>query len=283
MESEKIKVVLVHSGNVFPQYIDDCITQLKKYNFEIHLILSHNLHEKIKSKDIFISKVEDYISDKYNSFSLQRDNSFRDGFWTRTSSRFFLLSEYAKKNCLTDFFHIENDVLIYDDLNLTNQILKKSSYDMSLVIDSIDRCVPSIMWFKNYELLNEMCDFIYSNNYNDDMKNLNLFFKSNKKISNFPIIPIDLYNSTIKYNNMFEHYKSIFDGAAIGQYLGGIDPRNISGNTVGFVNETTVFDVSKYNFIWINEEPYMMYNNNQIKINNLHIHCKDLKKFMRGV
>jgi hypothetical protein len=73
----------------------------------------------------------------------------------------------------------------------------------------------------------------------------------------------------------------LFDGAAIGQYLGGVDPRNNSSNSIGFVNEQCIFNVSNYKYIWKNNEPYMIINGSIVKINNLHIHCKDLKKFMK--
>jgi hypothetical protein len=77
---------------------------------------------------------------------------------------------------------------------------------------------------------------------------------------------------------MYETFNSIFDGAAIGQYLGGIhsDP-----NLKGFINEKTVFNVAKYNYIWENDEPFMVYLDNKIKINNLHIHSKNLKQFFK--
>jgi hypothetical protein len=82
----------------------------------------------------------------------------------------------------------------------------------------------------------------------------------------------------------FKYYNCIFDAAAIGQYLGGVDPRNMSGDTKGFVNETCVINYSKYNFIWKNKNnkkiPYIIINNIEYPIVNLHIHCKDLKSFI---
>jgi hypothetical protein len=38
-----------------------------------------------------------------------------------------------------------------------------------------------------------------------------------------------------------DRFQCIFDGAAFGQYIGGIDPRNSNNtNTIGFINETCV-------------------------------------------
>ena len=80
---------------------------------------------------------------------------------------------------------------------------------------------------------------------------------------------------------MYEKVNSIFDAAAIGQYLGGVDPRNIPYDTTGFINEGCVFDPSNFKYKWINSEPFMVLENgHEVKINNLHIHSKNLKRFI---
>jgi hypothetical protein len=74
----------------------------------------------------------------------------------------------------------------------------------------------------------------------------------------------------------------IFDAAAMGQYVGGVDPRNIPGDTRGFVNETCVI---KYCYegqiFWEIEDgvskPFFRTNFGKVlKIFNLHIHSKEL-------
>ena len=69
-----------------------------------------------------------------------------------------------------------------------------------------------------------------------------------------------------------------------GQYLGGVDPRNIAGDTTGFINETCVIKYNNYE-IWFEhldniKKPFIKINNKQIPIFNLHIHCKNLSKFV---
>ncbi len=57
-------------------------------------------------------------------------------------------------------------------------------------------------------------------------------------VKTFPIIDNTFEKSL--YNINYEEFNAIFDGAAIGQYLGGVDPINCPGDTTGFVNETCV-------------------------------------------
>jgi len=93
--------------------------------------------------------------------------------------------------------------------------------------------------------------------------------------------------------------KYVIDGAAIGQYLGGIDPRNIPGYSIpsniiqvtynnptkGFINETSDLKINKCRIsydIKHNENttlPLLCYNLNNIPIYNLHIHSKQLYQF----
>jgi hypothetical protein len=117
------------------------------------------------------------------------------------------------------------------------------------------------------------------------MKNLSKFDES--IIERLPIYTELKENNE---NNMvtknFNKYNIIFDAAAIGQYLSGVDKRNISGDTRGFINETCVIKYNSNNFFWLRDEltllysPYININNKNIPIFNLHIHTKNLKDFM---
>jgi hypothetical protein len=276
-------VVLIHSGIFFPFYINDCIKILQKNNIDIRLLLSKDLHKYINSdSDINLEVLEDYEDNHYKEYHIQGFSTlFKDKFYERTSSRFFILANYDEKRKLKSFFHIENDVAIFSDLTTEKKILDGINKEMAVVIDSNKRCVPSIVWFKDYNIINSLSDFIFINNTFTDMENLFRFFYSNKNnIINLPIIDSDEFDTDqIKYCNFFNEFNSIFDGAAIGQYLFGIDDQ--TKNTVGFINETNVFNVSRYSYIWEGSQPYMINRNgSKIKINNLHIHCKNLKQLL---
>ena len=86
-----------------------------------------------------------------------------------------------------------------------------------------------------------------------------------------------------KYYNNIEAFQSIFDAAALGQYLGGIDPNN-GPSSPGFINESCVFNPSLLSYEWINDDrgrkiPYIIFSGEKYRINNLHIHCKNLILF----
>jgi hypothetical protein len=105
-------------------------------------------------------------------------------------------------------------------------------------------------------------------------------------IQNFPIFKKEyaINNEQMFVSNNSELFPYIFDAAAIGQYLGGVDPRNISGDTSGFINETCVIKYNNYKFNFNNvngiKKPFIIVNDVVIPIFNLHIHCKNLIKFI---
>lgn len=287
------KVLLVHSGNEFPIHINDCIFQLLKYNFDIHLVLSKSLHQNIENHNkITLSSIEEYTDKRYENFTVNHDLSFRDAFWLRVSNRFFIIDNYTQKNKLENFIYIENDVLLFSDFEKNIEILKQKNCEMAVCIDSEKRAVPCLIYFKNCDATYRLATHIFENKIWNDMENLFIHFIKNKdKIINFPILPensnIPLISKSgiknsgmINYSNLFEEFESIFDPQAIGQYLGGLDQRIHKYNTINFINETTIFDVSKLNYIWENSKPYILFNNKKVLINNIHVHSKDLKKFI---
>jgi hypothetical protein len=181
---------------------------------------------------------------------------------------------------------MENDILLYHPLTHVSKVLAASEYNSCVVMDAPNRGVSSLMWFRNVGAVNSFCDVLKSNVMEDDMRNIAKFFHTTKGVTNFPILapsclPWMLKDGepNFKCDNLFVELGYVFDGAAIGQFIGGIDPQNQMGNLVGFVNETTVFDSSKADYEFASGKPYMVLNGIKIPIFNLHIHCKNLKRF----
>ena len=273
-DNSKKQVILVSTG-VFQSYITTNIDQLLKFDFNIHVIIDNNFFDHMEKYKHLVNLVD--ASKLHTDFDNKSnlDKNFRNGFWHNASKRMFILNAYMKQHRIKNVIHLENDVLLYSDMN----------YDfdekMYITMDSTTRCIPGIMYIPNHELFNKLIEnYNYSKN---DMENLGIFFNNNRNMVHaFPIIDDNGLEKTI-YSEHFKKFNGIFDGAAIGQYLGGVDPRNIPGDTCGFVNETCVIKYDKYKFKWLKKGshylPHIEINNAMIPINNLHIHSKTLEKF----
>lgn len=296
-------LVYVHIGDKVPEYIYDSIYQtilvngmsckiyilvdeklckdvyniIKNFNLENYTKYFYNIIQVIPLSSINIEECEEYKKyKKYTSKLSKEIKDFRDNFWINTTLRFYYIHSFIKQYNIEDVYHIENDVMMY--VEFCDNIHKSDK--MSVVRDSETRVVPSIIYIPNYKSINEYIIYIskYIENTDTNFVNDMDLLGSYKELNEFNIFP--------------EKGDKIYDGAAIGQYLGGIDTRNTSnGNTdtKGFVNETSVFKPNKYKFhrnkVEGNENKFVLKNfvcendNKLIPIVNLHIHSKQLHEF----
>jgi hypothetical protein len=237
--------------------------------------------------DTFSGKVNlisiEGLPDTFNFYArTSLDKKFRDGFWTLTSLRFFYIYEFMKKYNVVDVIHLENDVLIY--YNCNNVVANFEKKYIYLPFDTFKRNIASIMYIPSSEIFKVVLDnYDFSKN---DMENFCNIKNKTGVIKVLPIFPqIKTENKEIQFiTENFEKFNCIFDAAAMGQYLGGIDPRNDPKNTVGFVNETCVIKYNIFKFIWVKinniKRPFLKIGDLEIRIFNLHIHSKKLNEFI---
>lgn len=278
-----MNIVLVCINN-FQDYIIDNINQLNKLNHKnIYIITNQHLNTYFENiKNINLINIEE-LNDDYNFYNKTKlDKQFRNGFWTLTSLRFFYLYSFIKKYNINNVIHIENDVLIYYNIEILKNNL--SNEYIYIPFDTFNRNIASIMYIPNHDILKKILDN-YDINKND-MDNFAYIKRKTNLIQNFPIFnEYNSENNEIKFvSTNYDKFNFIFDAAAIGQFIGGVDPRNQSGDTSGFVNETCIIKYNNYTINWKYldniKKPFINIDNINIPIFNLHIHCKNLKKFI---
>tara|TARA_B110001450_G_scaffold191639_1_gene179860 strand:- start:10683 stop:11516 length:834 start_codon:yes stop_codon:yes gene_type:complete len=275
-----MKVVLVMLNN-FQKYIVYNIENLKLYgNNDITLITDEKFFKYFEKYNINLIPVDKLIKN-YTVLMNTLKNTFRNGFWKLTTFRFNAIYNFMKQYNIKNIVHIENDVLVYENLN---NIIFHDKNKILITMDAKNRCIPGIMFIPNFSLL-QTCLTYFENNLND-MQNFAICYHKTNIIDTLPIF-INNTTHTKKFEDIcknYDKYNVIFDAAAIGQYLGGIDPRIKSSNTIGFVNETCIVDYSNFKFVFEKEKgkhkPFIIVNNKKIQIINLHIHSKHLNKFI---
>jgi hypothetical protein len=286
-------IVLVCLG-VFQEYIMTNIAQLIRLGHtKIYVLTNAALipHFEPFSDVIHLVSVET-LND---SFDFKRrstqDKEYRGGFWHHTSARFFVLYEFMAQTGIKNVIHIENDVLIYYNCDKVLSVPLFNKSELYIPFDSYERNIASIVYIPDAILLAQI--LVHYNYEKNDMYNFSEIRKKTVCVQQFPIFveerALDL--STVDGERAFvSHGWSqfggyIFDAAAIGQYVGGVDPRNCPGDTRGFVNETCVIKYAdEGTIIWKTDgndddvkRPFLQRNNQQIiPIFNLHIHSKAL-------
>lgn len=296
-------IVFIHMGPSIPQYFFDALAQARLFNTcpiyliadekainnsKCHTINDNNFH-LIHTKSL--AKTETHTNFIQNS-GLHRHNN---PFWIYASERFFYLNEFMTKYNMEDVFHLENDIMLYADLNELLPVFKKNYPGIGAVFDNDLRCIPSLMFIAHYRCLSELTNYIASNAPKglNDMEIIALFKNSHSTdtINNLPII-MDSYitkyglksihnHSTTNpkfYSNNYDLFNSIFDGAALGQYLFGTVLTHLGP---GFINETCLFNPSELHYEWHRDSqnrniPYAKIDDKLYRINNLHMHSKKL-------
>jgi hypothetical protein len=148
---------------------------------------------------------------------------------------------------------------------------------MWCIQDAPSRCIASFMYFKDADPLFDFLLTLMSaggRGENDMTALMNHVRGTTEGVGLLPIID-HVCGGDDRYTANLPQFGALFDGAAVGQYVGGVDPRNAAGDTRGFINETTVFKCSEERFEWRGGRPYL----NGHPLVNLHIHSKDLARW----
>ena len=281
-----MNIVLVCVGN-FQAYIYVNVAQLLRLGHQnIYILTNTDLLQHFAEYN-FETRVKiinvDTLNDTFRYYEKTGlDKDYRGGFWALASMRFFYIYEFMEQYNIDDVIHLENDVLIYYNCTeITNRVGRQFVY---MPFDTLNRNIASIMYIPSASVFRRVLEnYDYTLN---DMENFSRIRSKANIIRNFPIYPSNnSLNSEIRFvSENFDNFGFVFDAAAIGQYLGGIDPRNYPGDTRGFVNETCVIKYNKFNFIWGTldgmKKPFIIINDMKFPIFNLHIHHKNLQDFV---
>ena len=306
----KSSIVFIHLGPSLPPYLSTAITQARLFNPTLPIYLLANERtlrhtpKEFASAQVQLIPCESLLrSDAHKQFLTQCtfNKKFREGFWIFTKERFFYLASFMKEYKLSSVFHFESDVMLYTDLNELLPIFQKNyAHKIGATIDNDHRCIPGLFYVADSRVAELFTKFMAQKKYQsaNDMQVLAAFYKEYRGqwMDSLPILMPEYaqehelisqkgspgMNKEDFYRH-FEEFNSIFDAAALGQYLGGIDPRN--GDSIpGFINEECVFNAENFQFEWIEDHlarkvPWILYQDKAYKINNLHIHSKNLKAF----
>ena len=288
IDRKKTPLIFVYDGR-FPKYGKHSILFNNKYS-KMDLILLCNKNEinfKI-SKNIRLFDYHEFSDDSL--FFLKKNkklNKFRSSFWILTIERYFVLLNFVKKLKINNFFHGELDNVFFDLSNMDNK-LNKIGKKIFFPIDN-QNGFGSIIYVNSIEILEKFCEFTLNKlkkKFYNDMKLLYMFAKKFPHDTKFLPTEKSIFLKK-KLNTLnYKITQGIFDGARIGQYLFGIDPRNIKDKLYNKIiideKKTVKKKLKKYydncKFYFYNKKFYLKFYKKKINIFNLHIHSKLIKE-----
>ena len=229
---------------------------------------------------------------------LTLDHAFRKGFWQLTIDRLFAICDVVENLGLSSVLYIESDVLLLPNFPLNDVWSLKG---LAWTRYNHLRDVPALIHIETPAYANlmstELLRLFSFNSDLTDMSALHALAETNKEIVNLlPTIKEGLENenlvtrqelrrvSRIIYSNG-DSKEGIFDGASIGMFLTGQDPRNTYGFTM-YLNPELCLPNESYlnlNQAKFEQELDRLYirspGGKRIEIYNLHIHSKNDEAF----
>ena len=304
--------VLVYIGKL-PSYTEDCIKQIRLWNptkatddYKIKpniYLCTSRIKENIEllSKfimdysitPVFIEDLEETFEHKL--FNQTYTNMSMNGFWKYTTERFFIVEECMRKYNLENIFHLEIDNLVY--FNFEQHLKQFKQYNTILIpSDNETRFIAGVSFINQANSLRDLNSFFAKYSHNQaEMEVIMKYNRLTNRIKTLPTIMKDyphllqpkegipIHNKE-RFSELTDVFEGIFDAAAIGQYMFGIDPIHDKNNTDGFVNPHCCFQIDKCSLKWekISNNWRLYISCNQEKkwfpVYNLHIHNKSLHR-----
>lgn len=302
--SANYSIVLIHIGNAVPSYTEVAIKQARLFNPDCPIYLIADAFPAFSSdlNITFVPSSSLVKSTEHQKFLKNHNlnDAFRNGFWLYTSERFLYLQDLIEQFNLKNVFHIENDVMVYRDLNEILPVFIANYPGIGATFDNDGRCIPGFVYVRSRHSMRALADCFanYSKKGKDDMHVIGIFKRLQPALLEYlPVLPED-YINTFSLTNLNQHYtsthpktyctlfkdfNSIFDAAALGQYIGGGDGRNGECGP-GFINESALYNPSYFTYEFIEDSmgrkvPFAVLHGKKTQINNLHIHSKNLQAF----
>ena len=290
--------LLVSIGQI-PNYINQCVQNIKKIDSESSIYIITDSKDKVRdAKKIDYKNISSAQTKKISSLNIYKNTSYeKNPLWINSLLRIFLLKDIVEQYQLEDNIHFDSDVLIYQKFDNVCENFKKDKFNITKLAS--DRLIFGYSYFKNLEIIDKLCNEI--SNYLEKEINKDQWTKNPKnEMQILSALDNKLFNFLPSYPEDNSEY--IFDGATYGQIVGGTHsrprrymplriykkghhderlknlPRGGWLDTSHDLTEKFINDESRVQFI--DKIPYLVKKGKKYKIVNLHIHSKELHRYV---
>ena len=227
-----------------------------------------------------------------------------------TLDRFFYLFDFVEEGGVENLFHLENDTLLYADLNELMPLFQGAGIRLATPFLSARAAVPCFVFIKDKEVFRPLIEYTvaWAKSYQgaqaylgvSDMKALAYFYREFGSGSLTPLptlmaeygypkrqslVPAD--NGTalsflFTNGDLFPGY--LFDAATLGVFANGNDRKYAPNSQPGTVHFRSLFDPRYFSFFWGKDAkdraaPYLSFKGKNYAIVNLHLHSKMAEQF----
>ncbi|MFA5397479.1 MAG: hypothetical protein WC346_15830 [Methanogenium sp.] len=296
-----MKLIFTHVNSNLPEYIQYNFIQNRLLNptLDISIVchknkLSSKSYNYLLQSNIQLIPYEDLEQDdlvqEFRKISWYKVWGIPDtkypsplDFVQGTTERLYALNAYLSKIKINDVFHSENDVLCYTPILDIYNIVKNNFAKLSLTKMGNQDHTFSFVYIPTPKTLYDFCVYnlekmklgdqhlrrIYHMDMVHEMSIAKIYEEETNQLDFFPILKTD---------NTFSFFNSLFDPASYGQYLGGTNNHGLGPGYAGahHIIGREILNNRHIPYISTNGTPYV----ENIKLNTLHIHSKQLQNFL---
>ncbi len=273
-----IALVFVHIGPALPPWLPSAVRQARRFHDGPLLVAADaaalaDAPADFGALDVRAVPLEDLprtAAHRHFRAINPLDTTFRDGFWTHTTERFFYLEALMRAESLGPVLHLEGDVLLYRAPEPLAPVLAAHYPGLGVPFDHDTQAVAGAFYAAGPEALKPFNTFVArvlerpGMALANDMLLLATYGRryGPRALEALPTIGDDYPDPLVnrkgeaaeapgRFSRHARAFGGLFDGNATGQYLTGVDPRNTDGrDTRGFINETAAFRADRYAFRW---------------------------------
>ena len=302
-------ILLVHLGEYVPPYLRDCVHQIRLWNSVEDLDIFIVVEPCQRGKEFWTELVKNYAVRIVYTDELEPtqdhlvfrkefigDTQFRKGYWKHVKERFFYMEEVMEKFQLGPTVAMEYDILLYAHTKeLVTRLVEHSATQLAYVMDNPYRGHPGFLFIPCVDAIRRFNTFIVEM-IKTPMEDMQLLaeFKNTYGESAVKCLPLitPQRNKTIPrrisivgegitnpefLSDGFPTIRVLFDSLCVGQYLAGIDPRNVAGKyTIGYENESALYSVREMSLTWKKEAGLWRPILDSVPLVTIHMHSKAL-------
>ena len=272
-----------------PKYVGLTLINILNIDKDADIYLATD--QKIQCKNINILNIQetalvDKLSHLNKNFKNLNIKSNSNPLWVTSLLRIFALKELKDYFKINSFVHFDTDVIIYKSFS---EISKKYDFmdsKISITQNDLMNLVFGYSFFPNAELIDDLVTKLDENLL--DIEYLQNIYARGNEIPEMRHLGI----LNIMHQGMFsilptlpyEKKALIFDPAAYGQYLNGTHLKR--GNYIFKRRWVSMNHIvgselkSKRIKCEFNKTPYVIHQNRKTDLANLHIHSKNISKFL---
>ena len=279
-DTELPPFVFVHIGDdptTFPDFVAVAIAQALLWNPDahVHLVVAQGFlgrasvaNATSRSALVHVWAAETVPrTPLHDRFLLESsmDTAFRGGFWRASAERLFVVSDLLALIGADEALHLENDNLVYFNAHALLPVLR-SRYPSMAATPLADRgsdgfsATAGFLYIGHRAALDHFLRALRPAEGANEMCMLGTYARlhGSAGIGFLPVLPEEgVQDSLSDFTRHANVFGGVFDAAAHGQYLGGIDPwhkpagaTGIWAGGKGFVNYVVPYRVDEYEYEW---------------------------------